>query len=535
MSFTIRNQDCLEFIEELKKEEKKEIFDAVITDPPYNISKENNFKTIGRSGIDFGVWDYGFDQENWIEKITPLVKKGGTIIIFNDYKNFGKICNKLEECGFEIKDLLRWVKNNPMPRNVNRRYVVDYEFAIWAVKKGAKWTFNKTKDVPYLRPEFRYPIVSGSKNKIHPTQKSDLLMEDIIKIHTNVGDLVFDPFMGSGSTGVACLKTDRIFLGSEKSKIYFSKANDRLNQVNFEKIKNKKVIRSPLYYLGDKYKLLPQIIDKFPKEISFFYDVFGGGGTMLANISAEKIFYNDINFKLTSIIKEIYSFSFKKIIEEINQIIKKWSLIPGGNINKEINEVNKKNFNKFREYYNSFQDKNSHEAIMCLFVLIIFSFNSQIRFNSKQEFNIPFGKQGLNDKRFLNLKSFHSSISLKKIEFFSKDFSEMFEKIIDRKNNNDFVYLDPPYSITTATYNADWGFEEDKKLFYFLDILSEYNIKWAMSNVLESNGKINILLKEWINKNNYIVDYLDFSYKNSNYKRKRIGVDREILVRNYVI
>jgi site-specific DNA-methyltransferase (adenine-specific) len=135
MSFTIKQENCIEFIKELKNKGSSEIFDAIITDPPYNISKENNFKTIGRSGIDFGPWDYGFDQSTWIREVTPLVKKGGSIIIFNDYKNFGEITSVLEECGFEVKDLLRWIKNNPMPRNTTRRYVTDYEYAIWATNR----------------------------------------------------------------------------------------------------------------------------------------------------------------------------------------------------------------------------------------------------------------------------------------------------------------------------------------------------------------------------------------------------------------
>ncbi|MDD1378330.1 DNA methyltransferase [Metamycoplasma hyosynoviae] len=279
MNFVIKNLDCLEYIKELKNKYNKPIFDAIITDPPYNISKKNNFETIGRKGIDFGLWDYGFDQITWIKEASTLLKNGGSIIIFNDWKNFGEIARTLEELNFEIKDLIRWIKNNPMPRNIDRRYVTDYELAIWAVKGEEKWTFNRPSNSKYQRPEFVYPIVPKSENKIHPTQKNVSLLEQLIKIHTNKNDLIFDPFMGSGSTCIAALKEGRRFMGCEISKEYFEKAERRINRFWMSNFGNFiEVNRSPLYYLGDKYKLIPQIASNFPEKIETFYDVFAGGG-----------------------------------------------------------------------------------------------------------------------------------------------------------------------------------------------------------------------------------------------------------------
>jgi site-specific DNA-methyltransferase (adenine-specific) len=532
MSFTIKQENCIEFIKELKNKGSSEIFDAIITDPPYNISKENNFKTIGRSGIDFGPWDYGFDQTTWIKEVAPLVKKGGSIIIFNDYKNFGEISSVLEECGFEIKDLLRWIKNNPMPRNTTRRYVTDYEYAIWATKSGGKWIFNKPDNVPYLRPEFKYPLVAGGKNKIHPTQKSQHLMEEIINIHTKVGDLIFDPFMGSGTTGAASLMCDRLFVGCEINKTYFSKALERLTNINIEKISSNTVIRSPLYYLGDKYKLLPQIIDKIPTKINKFFDVFGGGGTMLANISAKKYFYNDINKYLKSLVEEIYKTPFEATSKEINALIKNWKLGAG---NKGEPNVHVNNYNELKKYYNELPDKSSHDGNMILFALIIFGFNSQIRFNSSNEFNIPIGKQDLNKNRILNLKKFQSSIQTKNIEFSSIDFEKYIKQIIaTSRNKNDFIYFDPPYSITKATYNDSWSEEDDMRLFALLDELNDKGFNWAMSNVLKSNGKKNYKLDEWAKSRKYYIHELEYSYKNSNYRRKNKSEDCEVLICNNV-
>lgn len=205
------------------------VVDAVITDPPYNISKDNNFKTMGRTGIDFGEWDKGFDLVSWIGVVEPLLKKGGNIVIFNDWKNMSFITNKLEECGFVIKDLIRWKKTNAMPRNRDRRFITDYEVAVWAVKKGEKWTFNR-KNEKYEIPEIVGGLTPKSEkiNGGHPTQKPIYVMKWIIERLSNEGDIILDPFMGSGSTGVACKESKRGFIGIEMNNLYFEIAKERI-------------------------------------------------------------------------------------------------------------------------------------------------------------------------------------------------------------------------------------------------------------------------------------------------------------------
>lgn len=208
--------------------------DHIITDPPYNISKENNFNTMNnpRAGVNFGTWDNGnFDLYSWIPKYARLIKKNGSMIIFCSYIYISYIIDVLNslDSGMVVKDILVWQKSNPMPRNINRRYVQDMEFAIWAVKKGAKWTFNKPENKPYLRALFTTSTVSGLERLDHPTQKSLKLMEDIISIHTNLGDVILDPFMGTGTTGKAAINLGRDFIGIEKSSKYFKIASDRLS------------------------------------------------------------------------------------------------------------------------------------------------------------------------------------------------------------------------------------------------------------------------------------------------------------------
>ncbi len=208
--------------------------DAVITDPPYNISKKNNYSTLlnkngklaNRQGIDFGEWDKGFDLFSYIDKVERLVDSNGSFIVFMSWKQISNILRYTEERGFVAKDLIRIEKSNPMPRNRDRRYIVDFEIAIWFVKKGAKWTFNR-QDEKYERPKFVVPVGSG----LHPTQKNLSLMEWLIKIHTNKNDTILDPFAGSGTTLMACKSLGRNYIGIELSKDYCEIARARIDSI----------------------------------------------------------------------------------------------------------------------------------------------------------------------------------------------------------------------------------------------------------------------------------------------------------------
>jgi len=217
-------------IKELKQNNIK--VNHIITDPPYNISQNNNFSTMRnpRKGVDFGEWDKNFDLYSWISDYVEILDKNGSMIIFCSYRYISHIIDKLESSGMVVKDTLIWKKSNPMPRNIDRRYVQDTEFAVWAVKENSKWIFNKPEDVAYLRSCYETSTVSGKEKTNHPTQKSLKLMEKIIKVHTNPNDIILDPFMGSGSTGVAAVKNNRKFIGIELEKEYFNISLERLEK-----------------------------------------------------------------------------------------------------------------------------------------------------------------------------------------------------------------------------------------------------------------------------------------------------------------
>lgn len=278
-------------------------------------------------------------------------------------------------------------------------------------------------------------------------------------------------------------------------------------------------IKSPMNYIGGKYKILPQILKYFPKNISTFVDLFAGGLDVGVNVNANQVFCNDINYFLIDIYK-----SFQNI--EIDDLL---NLIEGKISQYNLSKTNPEGYLLLRKEYNL--TKNPFD----LFVLICFSFNHQLRFNSSHEFNTPFGKNrsSFNNKIRNNLIKFHSKI--KNIKFKNKNF-----KNYDFSNLSagDFVYADPPYLITCGSYNDGkrgfdgWGVNEDIALFEILDKIHRQGVKFALSNVIEHKGKINSKLVEW--SENYNLHYIDYNYNNSNYQSKsKNNITKEVLITNY--
>jgi DNA modification methylase len=221
--------DCVELLKQIDFE-----VDLIIADPPYVISKESNFHTMPdrknqRTGTNFGEWDKEFDNNEWIELAYQKLKKGGSIIIFNDFKKATKIYNIATEAGFEYKDTLIWHKTNPMPRNRDRRYIPNIEMIQWYVKKGSKWTFNRQNE-KYESCILSFPSESGGGFKrYHPTQKPVKLIEYLLLIHSNPNDIILDPFIGSGTTALACINKNRRYIGFEINQKYIEITNKRIN------------------------------------------------------------------------------------------------------------------------------------------------------------------------------------------------------------------------------------------------------------------------------------------------------------------
>ena len=505
------------------------LFDAIITDPPYNISRKNNFHTLkGRKGIDFGSWDKTFEQLKWLDYANNLLKPGGSIIIFNDWKNLGAIADYLKQRDFEIKDVIRWIKKNPMPRNITRRYITDYEFAIWLTKKGGKWTFNK-QSKKYQRPEIKTPLVLGKEKTKHPTQKSLILMETLIKIHTNKGDIILDPFTGSGTIPLAAFNLKRKFVGIEKDKTYFKIAEKRL--ANIIDLNNN--LKSPFNYLGGKYKHLDVIKSYFPKkaDVNCFYDVFLGSGEVLFNSDFNKGVGFEINLYLVDILNYLKTHDFDYIDKKIKALINQFKLTKSYKQKYEktknlgLKLHNQQGYDELKKSY------NKNPSTIKLMVLIFYGFNNQIRFNALGKFNIPVGKSDYSLAASDKLRFFGSRIKNKNCDVLLQDF---FKLPLSHFKKDDFLYLDPPYLITLATYNESnrWNEELEIKLYQTLSKLSKKGVKWCLTNVLEKNGKVNTYLQNFIKQESLKPIYLNTNFKN--YQRKK-GKTIEILVKNYEV
>lgn len=303
---------------------------------------------------------------------------------------------------------------------------------------------------------------------------------------------------------------------------------------------SKKYIASPLNYTGGKLKLLPQILPLFPKKIETFVDLFCGGCNVGVNVNAEKIFCNDSNEKLIEFFNYLKNTDYKAFFRQISKVIEDFHLsntaengysFYGCNSSAGLSSYNREHFLVLRENFNSLQTKDSYYFAK-FYILIVYAFNNQIRFNSKGFYNLPVGKRDFNKRMSEKLETFMSSIA--NIEFTSKDFREFKTEILTQ---NDFVYADPPYLITCASYNELDGWNENNEidLLKMLDKLNERKLRFALSNVLSAKGKVNNILDSWLNKNSeYKCYHLNFDYKNSNYhKTERINKADEVLITNY--
>ena len=226
--------DCLQ---ELPKIESNSI-DLIITDPPYLISRDSNFKQISDStskemstkyniSIDFGDWDkvelnFNYLFKEWFR----ILKKGGTLIVFYDVWKSNEIKESANIVGFKQPRVCAWTKTNPVPINSKTNYLSNATEYFFTFVKGGKPTFNSVYDNGF----YKFPICHGKERLQHPTQKPLSLISQLIEKHSNSGDLVLDNFAGTGTVGEACVKLGRDYILIEKEETYFNMICDRLNK-----------------------------------------------------------------------------------------------------------------------------------------------------------------------------------------------------------------------------------------------------------------------------------------------------------------
>lgn len=277
------------------------------------------------------------------------------------------------------------------------------------------------------------------------------------------------------------------------------------------------LFKSPMNYIGNKYRLLPQMLEIFPAETDTFLDLFCGGLDVSVNVNARRIYANDINCYLIGIYNAFVS---QKKQETINYLVtqkQKYAL----------SKTNAEGYLALRQAYND-SDRNPLD----LFLLMNYAFNYQIRFNSAHEFNTPFGKDrsSWNDSLKARLPEFIDRI--KHVKFSSLDFREMKIKGVT------FIYADPAYSLSIGSYNdgkrgfKGWSLKDDIDLMDYLDAADRKGIQFALSDVLEHRGQVHREMCKWAEK--YHIHDMNCDYNNCNYHIKdKESVTREVLITNF--
>ncbi|MEI8175056.1 MAG: DNA adenine methylase, partial [bacterium] len=255
------------------------------------------------------------------------------------------------------------------------------------------------------------------------------------------------------------------------------------------------------------------------------------------NAIAKNIICIEKNRYVVDLLRLIQNNNFEDLNEKVIDIIYNFNLsksyIKGydyynAESSKGLGQYNK---NAFLELRNEFNKNKTR--IDLLLVLVLYSFNNQIRFNNSGDFNLPVGKRDYNGNSRKNVAAFNQISNEKRIIFKTQDFREI-EKADLQKD--DFVYLDPPYLLGLASYNelGGWTEKDEKDLYILLSNLDKKGVRFALSNVLEHKGETNEIMKNWVEKNNFKINKLNYDYKNSNYhstakKNKTV----EVLITNY--
>lgn len=231
--------------------------------------------------------------------------------------------------------------------------------------------------------------------------------------------------------------------------------------------------------------------------------------------------FNDINSRINELFRTLQNLDVSSVLTHIQSRITEYGL----------SKTNEAGYLQFRSDYN--QNPNPLD----LYTLSSFSYNYQFRFNNDMQFNNPFGRNRscFSENMQENLIRFSQRIKEMNAEFKDGMFDEFNIKDL---NSNDFVYLDPPYLITTGSYNdgnrgfKNWTTEQEQKMYDFILKLNKAGIKFALSNVLHHKGVEHRMLKEFINENKLNVYFLDYNYKNSSYNTQS-KESVEVLITNY--
>lgn len=416
-----------------------------------------------------------------------------------------------------LENITKWKKPElfgsalkPAPENMS-------EYCSSSAKKAFDDLISKL-DCKYIVVSYNNTYNSKSKSS-----ENKMLLEDIIEILSKRGntkkyEMPFKAF-NAGKTNIE----------NHKELIFITEVGKFTND-------KKDVTRSPFFYVGDKYKLMPQLLKLFPKNINNYYEPFCGGGSSFINVVANKYILNDIDSYMIKMhnMLNLYAYTPDMFFSVIKNIESNYGLSASYRqdiVPQELKDKYKKTyfakFNKssFEQMRNDFnKDKSNMEL---LYVMLIYGFNRMLRFNSKGDFNLPVGNVDLNKNVIDSLNNYFNFCRNNELHFSCGDFRSFF-KMHDFKPN-DFVYLDPPYLISNSEYNKIWTEKDEKDLLNILDELNAKGVRFAISNLLKSKDKENKIFIEWAKK--YNVFDVDSNY--INYHDNSTKDSKEVLVTNY--
>ncbi len=247
---TVINADC---VEAMKKIADNSV-DVIFADPPYNLQLGEALKRPDDTDVKgvYEDWDtfesiaeYDRYTKAWMQEAKRILREDGTIWVIGSYHNIFRVGYIMQDMGFWILNDIIWNKTNPMPNFKGTRFTNAHETLIWAVKNPkAKYTFNyeamkAMNDDVQMRSTWEIPLCTGNERlknpntgeKLHPTQKPEALLYRVIMASSNVGDIILDPFFGTGTTGAVAKKLGRHFIGIEKDKNYIKGAEERIAKV----------------------------------------------------------------------------------------------------------------------------------------------------------------------------------------------------------------------------------------------------------------------------------------------------------------
>ena len=308
-------------------------------------------------------------------------------------------------------------------------------------------------------------------------------------------------------------------------------------------------MKTPLNYTGNKSRLMDQFANHFPEEVDTFVDLFCGGATVGLSVNAKRVIFVDNNENVINLLKHLSKSNLNTLLPRLEALIKKYRLSYSAKLgykryrkgieksdNNGLKAYNTEGYYKLRDDYNALKNKSSKKALDLLYLLVVYAFNNDMRFNRYGDFNLPVGKTDLNNSNIRKLKQYIERVKEIDCEFVCGDFRD--KKVQTILTKADFIYADPPYLVGDAVYNeaGNWTEETEQELIDLLKVLHRKGKKFALSNVLTKVGATNNPLSEWVQFNRidlHIVD-INYHYRSASYNKiNRDAAEREVLITNY--